>query len=131
MEDERWLTGFAEYLQAKENEENMKVCGENGGSPEDLDPIWSAIRVDAERDAREEPILSSFLYASILAHDTLEESLSFVIANRLASPTLLATQLMEVFEEAFENDERIRCALRQDLKAIRVRLGLGFGVELV
>ena len=42
-------------------------------------------------------MLSSYLYASILSHETLEQSLSFVLANKLADSTLLPTQLMEIF----------------------------------
>ena len=48
-------------------------------------------RKEAARDAREEPLLSSFLYAALLSHDTFERSLAFVLANRLSDPTLLAT----------------------------------------
>ena len=48
-------------------------------------------RREAARDAREEPLLSSFLYAALLSHDTFERSLAFVLANRLSDPTLLAT----------------------------------------
>jgi serine O-acetyltransferase len=37
------------------------------------------------------------MYMSVLSHDTLEQALSFVLANRLADSTLLPTQLMEIF----------------------------------
>jgi serine O-acetyltransferase len=58
------------------------------------DPIWVAIKAEAKLEAEKEPILSSFLYASVLAHECLEQVLAFVVANRLQSPTLLATQLV-------------------------------------
>jgi hypothetical protein len=56
-------------------------------------------RREAERDAATEPLLCSFLYASILAHDTFERALAFVLSNRLASAVMLPTQLFEIFHE--------------------------------
>lgn len=61
-------------------------------------------------------MLSSFLYASILAHPCFERSLSFVLANRLKNPTLLATQLMDVFDDVFMYNENIQQAIRLDVQ---------------
>lgn len=44
-------------------------------------------------------LLSSFYHASILSHDTFARSLAFVLANRLADATLLATELFEIFQQ--------------------------------
>lgn len=68
--------------------------------------------------AEKEPILSSFLYASILAHENLEQSLGFVLANRLHNATLLATQLVDIFNEAMTNDAGIRRAIRLDMQVM-------------
>ncbi|VAI10356.1 unnamed protein product [Triticum turgidum subsp. durum] len=64
--------------------------------------------------AEKEPILSSFLYASVLSHDCLERALSFVLANRLEDPTLLATQLIDIFNDVMMNDVDIRRSIRLD-----------------
>eukprot|EP00898_Chlorokybus_atmophyticus_P000279 jgi/Chlat1/1251/Chrsp115S01662 len=85
------------------------------------DPVWEAIRAEAHRDADKEPILSSFLYASILAHDNLEASLAFVLANRLTSPVLLPAQLMEAFQDVLDADPGIRDAIRADIQAFYER----------
>ena len=61
------------------------------------DPVWDIITLLAKKDAAAEPLLSSYMYMSVLSHDTLEQALSFVLANRLADSTLLPTQLMEIF----------------------------------
>lgn len=66
--------------------------------------------------AEREPLLSSFLYASILAHPCFERSLGFVLANRLTSATLLATQLMDVFDGVFMTDPYIQQAIRLDVQ---------------
>ena len=52
-------------------------------------------RHEAQGDAAQEPLLSSFLYASILSHDNFERSLAFVLSNRLSDATFLSTELFE------------------------------------
>lgn len=66
--------------------------------------------------AEKEPVLSSFLYASILSHDCLEQALSFVLANRLQNPTLLATQLMDIFCNVMVHDRGIQSSIRLDVQ---------------
>ncbi|XP_020217385.1 serine acetyltransferase 2 isoform X2 [Cajanus cajan] len=85
------------------------------------DPIWDAVRQEAKLEAEKEPILSSFLYASILAHDCLEQALVFVVANRLQNPTLLATQLMDIFSNVVMHDKLIQRSLRLDVQAFKDR----------
>jgi len=64
--------------------------------------------------AEKEPILSSFLYASVLSHDCLERALSFVLANRLEDPTLLATQLIDIFNDVVLNNKDMCRSIRLD-----------------
>ncbi|KAK3224455.1 hypothetical protein Dsin_011480 [Dipteronia sinensis] len=85
------------------------------------DPIWEAVREEAKLEAEKEPILSSFLYASILTHDCLEKALGFVLANRLQNPTLLATQLLDIFYDVIMNDKDIQRSVRLDLQAFKDR----------
>ena len=54
---------------------------------------------EATKDAAEEPVLSSFLYASILSHKTFGQSLAFILANRLSEPNMMATELIDIFHE--------------------------------
>ncbi|KAI8471242.1 MAG: trimeric LpxA-like protein [Monoraphidium minutum] len=83
--------------------------------------VWQAIRSEAERDAAEEPLLSSFLYASILAHDSFERALAFVLSNRLASAVMLPTQLFEIFHEVLTSDPDVRGGSLADVEACRDR----------
>lgn len=93
----------------------------NSGSVGDSDPIWDAMREEAKLEAEKEPILSSFLYASVLSHDCLELALGFVLANRLQNPTLLATQLMDIFSDVILNDRGIQRSIRLDVQAFKDR----------
>lgn len=52
-----------------------------------------------------EPALASYMHSNILMHKTLEKSMAFLLANKLASDTLLATGLMRVISEAYAGDE--------------------------
>ncbi|KAJ0464165.1 putative serine O-acetyltransferase [Helianthus annuus] len=85
------------------------------------DSIWDAVRLEAKAEAENEPILSSFLYASILSHDCLERALGFIIANRLQNNTLLETQLMDIFCDVLVQNRGIKRALRMDLQAFKER----------
>ena len=69
------------------------------------DPVWDIICTLAKKDAASEPLLSSYMYMSVLSHDTLEQAVSFVLANRLADSTLLPTQLMEIFNSVLFADD--------------------------
>jgi serine O-acetyltransferase len=85
------------------------------------DPVWQLIREETQREVNREPILASFLHATILNHTSLESALSFHLANKLDSPTAPAMLLREVIEQAFEQDTSIGVAIRADLEAIQDR----------
>ncbi len=80
--------------------------------------IWDSIRSEASIEAEKEPLLASFLHASILNHNTLENALAFLLATKLASPTLQPITMMELISQTLENDASIRSALRADLQAV-------------
>lgn len=84
----------------------------------DIDSIWQTIRTETARESVKEPILASFLHATILNHNTLEGALSFHLANKLDSPTAPAMLLREVMEQAFKDDPSIGEAVRADLSAV-------------
>ena len=85
------------------------------------DAIWNTIREETAIEAAGEPILASFLHATILNHDSMAAALSFHLANKLDSPTAPAMLLREVIEEAFQADGDILAAIRDDISAIRER----------
>lgn len=85
------------------------------------DPTWQQIRQETRVQADEEPILASFLHATILNHDSLEAALSFHLANKLDSPTAPAMLIREVVTQALEDDPAIGAAVRADLAAVNQR----------
>ena len=85
------------------------------------DPIWSALRVQAEELAVSEPELASFAHATILKHDRLEDALSYHLARKLGGEDLSPLQLREIFAEAFVGDKTFGEAVRADLAAVYQR----------
>lgn len=86
-----------------------------------IDPVWDRIRKEAAEHASEEPILASFLHATILNHTRLEMALSFHLASQLDSPTASSLLLREVMLAALDSDASIRRAVRLDLQAVEDR----------
>lgn len=82
------------------------------------DPIWGRIKDEVRIEAEREPIIASFLHAVILNHNSLEEALSFLLANKLESSTILAITIREVIEEALFSDPEIGVAIRADLQGV-------------
>jgi serine O-acetyltransferase len=82
------------------------------------DALWDRIREETLQHARDEPMLASFLYATILNHPLLEGALSFHLASQLDSPTASSLLLRDVMQQAFESDARIGKAVRADLQAV-------------
>ncbi len=82
------------------------------------DPVWQRIREETASHAAEEPILASYLHATILNHHHLERALSFHLANQLDSPTLSSLLLRDVMLDAFSSDPEILAAVRADLLAV-------------
>jgi serine O-acetyltransferase len=93
------------------NKKNMASC----------DPLWSALRKEAEDLARQEPELSSFAHATILKHERLEEALCHHLAKKIGGEDLSPLQVKEIFEEAFAADPEIGEAVRADLSAVYER----------
>ena len=85
------------------------------------DSLWESIRLQTRKQAETEPVLASFLYSTILNHDSLEAALSFHLANKLDSPALPAMLIREVVEEAMEKDSSIIESVRADLMAVSER----------
>jgi serine O-acetyltransferase len=82
------------------------------------DPVWTKMREEAEALADGEPVLSSFVHATILAHDRLEEALAFNIAKQIGGQDLSQMTIHEIVEDALAADSEIGAAVRADLSAV-------------
>ncbi len=85
---------------------------------EQPDAVWSELREQVAAMASSETMLASYLHATVLTHRSLEHSLSFLLAAKLASPNLSAMSLRDVIDEALHASPDIREAVRRDLTAV-------------
>ena len=69
-------------------------------------------------EAEREPILAGFLHATILKHQTLEESLSLHLAGKLSAETLPSMLVRELIDETLAAQPTIGEAIRVDLQAV-------------
>jgi len=83
--------------------------------------VWAQMRVEAVQAAAEEPLLASYLHASILHHDRIEDALSYHLAQKLGHGDLSALQLREVIREAYATDPTIAEQALRDMRVVRER----------
>ena len=94
---------------------SSRAAGEGLAS---FDPIWSAVRTDAEEIIRSEPAMASFLHSTVLAHEKLEHAVFHRIAERLHHRDVPAEAIRQLFEEAYRDEPSIGDAIRVDIAAV-------------
>ena len=62
-----------------------------------VDPVWARIRSEAEEIVRREPELATFIYSTILHHDTLEAAVIYRLADRLDHSALSGEMIRQAF----------------------------------
>jgi serine O-acetyltransferase len=82
-----------------------------------VDPVWTRIRREAEEVARQEPEIASFIYSSILHHDTLEAVVVHRIAERLDHPDVSGELIRQAYADALEDQPALGEAFRADIVA--------------
>ena len=64
------------------------------------DDVWDSMRKGAQELVEKEPLLGGFVYSSNLNQPTFERSLAFMLATKLASSTVLASQWNDLIIDA-------------------------------
>lgn len=82
-----------------------------------VDPVWARIRREAEEIVQREPELASFIYTSILHHDTLEATVVHRIAGRLDHPDVSGELIRQAYSDALGDDPSLGQAFRADIVA--------------
>ncbi|MBS4082178.1 MAG: serine O-acetyltransferase [Rhizobiales bacterium] len=86
-----------------------------------IDPVWSRVREEAEECARREPALASFIFTTVLNHDSLEHAIAHRVAARLGSEDVSSELIVQAFREAIEAEQIIGAAMRADIVAVAER----------
>lgn len=83
-----------------------------------VDPLWMQVRREAEAVVAEEPALASFVFATILSHQRLEDSICHRLAQRLQHSDVDAGLLRQTFDEVLAGGPALADAFRADLAAV-------------
>ncbi|WP_306118383.1 MULTISPECIES: serine O-acetyltransferase [unclassified Roseitalea] len=83
-----------------------------------VDPIWHAVRDDANKAVKAEPAIATFLFGAVLNQSSLEEAVAHRIAARLDHPDVPADLIRQAFGDMIAADGGFRAAVRIDLQAV-------------
>jgi serine O-acetyltransferase len=82
-----------------------------------VDPVWSRVRREAEDVVRREPELATFIYSTILHHDTLETAVVYRLSERLDHAALSGGLIRQAYMDALRDDPSIGESFRADVMA--------------
>lgn len=82
------------------------------------DPIWSGIRKEAEAAMAAEPALGSFIYATVMSHERLEDAICHRLAQRLHHADVDAVLLNQTFQSVLAVRPELGAIFRADLAAV-------------
>jgi serine O-acetyltransferase len=86
-----------------------------------VDPIWQALRCEAEEAVRAEPALAGFIYATVLSQARLEDAVCHRLAQRLDHSDVDAGLIAATFAQVLADKPELGRAFRADLAAVRDR----------
>jgi serine O-acetyltransferase len=82
-----------------------------------IDPVWTRLRDEAEEIVHREPALASFVYSTILHHETLERAVAHRLSERLAHADVSGELIRQAYGDAIADDRSIGSAFRADIVA--------------
>lgn len=88
------------------------------GKVQSLDPIWAQIRQEASNAMAAEPALGSFIFATVLSHNKLEEAICHRLAQRLNHTDVDAGLIAQTFAQVLDSQPNLVNVMRADLAAV-------------
>jgi serine O-acetyltransferase len=82
-----------------------------------VDPVWARVRREAEDTVRREPELATFIYSSILHHDTLEAAIIYRLSDRLDHAAVSGDLIRQAYADALKDSPALGETFRADLMA--------------
>ena len=82
-----------------------------------VDPIWTAVRDEANEAVQRDPLLAAFLYSTVLNHSTLEDAVIHRIASRLDHSDVSASLIVQTFRAMLQDDPDWSNVVRVDIQA--------------
>lgn len=88
------------------------------GQVKSVDPIWDAMKLEAEAAAKNDPVLAAFMYSTVINAKSLEDCVIYRICERLDHPDMQAVLLRQTFEEMLADWPEWSTILRVDIQAV-------------
>src|SRR5258707_2193690 len=82
-----------------------------------VDPVWGRIRSEAEDVRGREPELATFIFETILPHDTLEAAVIHRVSERLGSADVSGDLIRQAYGDALDDVPALGEAFRADIVA--------------
>jgi serine O-acetyltransferase len=82
-----------------------------------VDPIWDTLKQEAQTAADSDPVLSTFLYSTVINHKTLEDCVIYRISERLDHADMPSVILRQAFEEMQVDYPEWGAIIRVDIQA--------------
>lgn len=82
-----------------------------------IDPIWTAVRQEAADAVAADPLLSAFLYATILNQDSLEDAVIHRLSERLHHQDLGADLIRQTYQAMLRDNSEWSSTVRVDIQA--------------
>ena len=83
-----------------------------------IDPVWAAVRTEAEEAVDRDPLVAAFLYATVLNHASLESAVIHRISERLDHPDISASLIRQTFEAMIAANPDWSAIVRVDMQAV-------------
>lgn len=83
-----------------------------------VDPVWTRVRAEAEDLMRQEPALAGLVLTNILHQPNLEMAVAQRVASRLDHADLSGDLIKQAFEELFTAERHLSGWLRMDIMAV-------------
>lgn len=84
---------------------------------EPVDPIWHAVRTEAMDAAAQDPLLSAFLYSTILNQNSLEAAVIHRLSERLDHSDLPSDLIRQTYEAMVSENPEWSVTVRVDIQA--------------
>lgn len=86
--------------------------------PSSVDPVWQAVRAEAQAAIDNDPVMSTFIYSTILSQDTLEDAVIHRMSARLCGNDVSADTIRQSYENMLEDWPEWSNTLRIDIAAV-------------
>ena len=91
---------------------------QTSSGPTEVDPVWQAVRNEAQAAIDNDPLMATFIYSTILAQETLEGAVIHRMAARLSGTDVPADTIRQSYANMLEDWPEWSSILRRDIGAV-------------